>query len=235
MNLYLGGFPVDARGMHHLMQVENLPFSAGDERDMGLIPGSERSPGRGNGNPLQYSCLENPIDRGGWRATVYRFEKSQTRLKQLSMHAQITAHQTSLSLTICWSLPKFLSIESVMPSHHLILCHPLLLLPSIFSSIKIFTNESALHIRLPKYWSFSFNISPSNEYSGLIYFRIEWFDLLAVQGTLKSLLQHHNSNASIVQCSAFFMVQLSHLYMTTGKTIALTTGTMVSKVMSLVF
>ena len=119
-----------------------------------------------------------------------------------------------------------MSIESVMPSNHLILCHPLLLLPSIFPSIRVFSNESALRIRWPKDWSFSFNISPSNEYSGLISFRMDWFDLLAVQGTLKSLLQHHSSKASILWCSAFFTVQLSHPYMTTGKTIALTRWTL---------
>ena len=125
--------------------------------------------------------------------------------------------------------------KSVMPSNHLILCHPLLLLPSIFPSIRVFSNESALCIRWPKYWSFSFNISPSNEYSGLISFRMDWLDLLAIQGTLKSLLQHHSSKASILQCSAFFRVQLSHSYMTTGKTIALTKQTFVGKVMSLLF
>ena len=122
-----------------------------------------------------------------------------------------------------------------MPSTHLILCRPFLLLPSIFPSIRVFSNESALCIRWPKYWSFSFNISPSNEYSGLISFRMDWLHLLAVQGTLKSLLQHHSSKASILQRSAFFMVQLSHSYMTTGKTIALTRRTFVSKVMSLLF
>ena len=125
-----------------------------------------------------------------------------------------------------------MSIESVMPSNHLILCHPLLLLPSIFSSIRVFPNESVLRIRCPKYWSFSFSISLSNEYLGLIFFRIDWFDLLAVQGTLKGL-QHHSSKASILQRSAFFMVQLSHPYMTIGKNIALTRWTFVGKVMSL--
>ena len=134
-------------------------------------------------------------------------------------------------------LPEFTqtSIESVMPSSHLILYHPLLLLPSILPSIRVFSNESALHIRWPKYWSFSFNITPSNEYSGLISFRMDWLDLLAVQGTLKSLLQHHSSNASILWCSAFFTVQLSHPYMITGKTIALTRWTFVGKVLSLLF
>ena len=126
-----------------------------------------------------------------------------------------------------------MSIESVMPSNHLILCHPFLLLPSIFLSIRVFSNESALHIRWPKYWSFSFNISPISEHPGLISFRMDWMDLLAVQGTLKSLLQYHSSKASILWCSAFFIVQLSHPYMTTGKTIALTRWTFVGKEMSL--
>ena len=128
-----------------------------------------------------------------------------------------------------------MSIESVMPSNHLILCHPLLLPPSIFPRIRVFSNESALRVRRLKYWSFSFNISPSNEYSGLISFRIDWLALLAVQGTLNSLLQHHSSKASILLCSAFFIVQLSHPYMTTGKTIALIRWTFVGKVMSLLF
>ena len=132
------------------------------------------------------------------------------------------ARQASLSFTISQSLLKFMSIESVIPSNHLILCHPLLLLPSIFSSIRVFSNEPALSIRWPKYWSFSFSISASNEYSGLISFRIDRFDLLAVQETLKSLRQHHSSKASILWHSAFLMVQLSHPYMTTWKTIALT-------------
>ena len=128
-----------------------------------------------------------------------------------------------------------MAIESVMPSSHLILCHTFLLLPSIFLNIRVFSNESVLHIRWPKYWSFSFNISPFNEYSGLISFRMDWLDLHAVQETLKSLLQHHSSKASIIWCSAFFIVQLSHPYMTTGKTIALTRWTFVGKVMSLLF
>ena len=143
------------------------------------------------------------------------------------------ARQASLSITNSQSLLKLMPIESVMPSNHLILCCPLLLPPSIFPSIRVFSNESALRIRWPKYWSFSFNISPSNEYSGQISFRMDWFDLLAVQGTLKSLLQHHSSKASILWHSAFFVVQLSHPYMTTGKTIALTRQTFVGKVTSL--
>ena len=132
------------------------------------------------------------------------------------------ACQAFLSITDSWSLLNFMSIQTVIPSNHLILCHPLLFLPSIFPSIRVFSNESALCIRWTKYWSFSFNISPSHAHSGLISFRMDWFDLLAVQGTLKSLLQHHSSKASILQRSAFFIVQLLHPYMTTGKTIALT-------------
>ena len=133
------------------------------------------------------------------------------------------------------SLLKLMSVESVMPSSHLILCCPLLLLPPVSPSIRVFSNESALHMRWPKYWSFSFSISHSSEHPGLISFRMDWLDLLAVQETLKSLLQHHSSKASILQCSAFFTVQLSHLYMTTGKTIALTRRTFVDKLMSLLF
>ena len=132
------------------------------------------------------------------------------------------ACQASLSITKSQSLLKLMSVESVMPSNHLILCHPLLLSPSIFPSIRVFSNESALRIRWPKYWSFSFNISPSNEHSELISLRMDWFDLLAVQGTVKSLLQHRSSKASILWCSAFFIVRLSHPYMPAGKTIALT-------------
>ena len=133
--------------------------------------------------------------------------------------------QASLSITNSWSLLKLKSIESVMPSNHLIFCHPLLRLSSLFPSIRVFSNESTLPTRWPKYWSLSFNISPSNEYPGLISFRMDWLDLFAVQGTLKSLLQHHSSKAAILQCSAFFTVQLSYPYMTTGKTIALTRQT----------
>ena len=165
-------------------------------------------------SPVAQSCptLCNPTAKRGWTA----------------------ARQASLSITNSQSLLKLMSIESVMPSNHLILCPPLLL-PSIFPSIRVFTSELALHIRWPKCWRFSFHISPSNEYSGLISFRMDWFDLLAVQGTLKSLLQHHSSKASILWHSAFFIVQLSRPYMTTGKTIALTRQTFVGKVMSLLF
>ena len=150
-----------------------------------------------------------------------------------SVTPRTAAHQASLSITNSWSLLKLMSIELVMPFSHLILCRPLLLLPSIFPNIRVLSNESALRIRWPKYWSFSFSISPSNEYLGLISFRMDWLDLLAVHRTLKSLLQHHSSKASVLQHSAFFIVQLSHPYMITGKTISLTRWTFVGKVTSL--
>ena len=153
----------------------------------------------------------------------------------LSATPWTAAHQASLSVTNSRSLFKHMSIKPVMPFNHLIFCRPLLLPPSIFPSIRVFSNESVLHIRWPKYWSFSFSISPSTECSGLISFRMDCLDLLAVQGTLKSLLEHHSSKASILQRSAFFIVQLSHPYMTTGKTIGLTRQTFVGKVMSLLF
>ena len=145
------------------------------------------------------------------------------------------AHQASLSLNISWGLPKFMSIALVMPSSHLILWHPLLLLSSIFPSIRDFSNKSTVHIRRPKYWSIGFSISPSNEYSGFISLKIGWFDLLLVQGTLRTLLQHHSWKASVLQCSTFFCVQLSWLNVTTEKTIVLTTWTFVCRVMSLLF
>ena len=156
---------------------------------------------------------------------------------QLQSHFQLfafpktAAHLAPPSSTVTWCLLKYMSIESVMLCNHLILCHLLVLLPSILPSIRVFSNESALCIRWPKYWSFSFNISPSNEHSGLISFTMDWLDLLAVQGTLKSLLQHHSSKTSVLRCLDFFMVQLLHPYMTTGKTIALTRRTFVSQVM----
>ena len=196
---------------------------------MGLTPGWGRSPGGGHGNPLQYSCLENPMDRGTWQTIVHRITKNWTVATQHVHKCPLfqfnsVAHlcptlcdpmnhstQASLSITNSQSPPKPMSTESVMPSNHLILCRPLLLLPSIFPSIRVFSNESALPMRWPKYWSFSFSISPSNEYSGLISFRIDWFDLLAVQGTLKNLFQHHSSKASILRCSAFFTSN-SHIH-----------------------
>ena len=170
--------------------------------------------------------------------TVFTFQFSSVQLLsrvRLFETPCTAARQASLSITNSWSSPKHMSIESVMPSNHLILCCPLLLMPSIFPSIRVFSIKSALHIRWPKDWSFSFNISPSNEHPGLISSRMDWLDLLAVQGTLKSLLQHHSSKAPILWCSAFFIVQLSYPYMTTGKTIALTRRTFVGRVMSLLF
>ena len=164
---------------------------------------------------------------------TFQFSSFQTlSCVQLFATPWTTACQVSLSIINSWSLPKLMSIASVMPSSHLILCRPLLLQPSIFPSIRVFSNESALLIRWPKYWSFSFNISPSNGHPGLISFRMDWLDLLAVQGTLKSLLQQHSSKASILQRSTFFMVQFSHPYMIIGKTVALTRQTFVSKGMS---
>ena len=154
---------------------------------------------------------------------------------QSTLCDQVDCSQVSLSITISQSLCKLKSIESVMPPNHLVLCCPLLLLPSIFPSIRVFSNEPVLPIRWPKYWSFSFSISPSNEYSGLISFRIDWFDLPAVQGTLKNLLPHHSLKASVLQHSGFFLVQLSHPYMTTEKNQTLTIWTFVGKVMSLLF
>ena len=155
-----------------------------------------------------------------WRMSVHLSSLQSLSCVQLFATPRTAARQASLSITNSQSLHKLTSIESVMPSNHLNLCRPLLLLPSVFPSIRVFSNESVLHIKWPKYWSFSFGIIPSNEYSGIISFRTDWFDL-AVQGTLRSLLQHHSSKASILQSSAFFMVQLSHPYMNTGKTIAL--------------
>ena len=167
-----------------------------------------------------------------WDSVQFSSVQSLSRVR-LFVTPWTAPHQASLSITNFWSLPKPMSIESVMPSNHLILCCPLLLLPSIFPSSRVFSNVSGLCIRWPKYWSFSFNISLSNEHPGLISFRMDWLEFLAVQGTLKSLLQHRSSKASIFQRSAFFIVQLSHPYMTTGKTIALTRWTFVGKVMSL--
>ena len=198
------------------------------------------------------TSLETSIARGWIQGEEKAFTKTQTEViwwgegaftlncsflvakSRLTLCDPWTAgHQASLSFTISWSLFKLVSIELVIPSNHFILCHPLLLLPSVFSSIRVFSNESALHIRRPKYWSFS--ISSSNEYSELVSFRIDWFNLLAVQWTLRSLLQHHSLKSSVLWHSAFFVVQLSHPYMTTRKTIALTIQTFVGKVMSLLF
>ena len=161
-----------------------------------------------------------PVPEGGSVRSWVQFS-SVTQLCPSLCDLWTAASQASLSITNSWSLLKLMSIKSVMPSNHLFLCHPLFLPPSFFPSIRVFSNESVLHIRWPKYWSFSFSISPSNEHSGLISFRIDWFDLLEVQGALKSLLfWHHSSKASTLQCSAFFIVQFSYPYMNTGKTIA---------------
>ena len=178
--------------------------------------------------------------RQGWATFTFTFFplilfSSVTQLCPALRNPMDCSTPGSLSITNSWSLFKLMSIESTMPSNHLILCRPLLVLPSIFPSIRGFSSELVLCIRWPKYWSFSFNISPSIVYSGLISSRMDWLDLLAVQGTLKSLLQHHSSKTSVLQCLAFFMVQFSHLYMTTGKTIALSRWTFVGKVMSLLF
>ena len=168
--------------------------------------------------------------------SLYQFSSVQSLSRvRLLAPPWITACQASLSITNSQSSLKLMSIESVMPSRHLILCRPLLLLPTIPPSIRVFSNDSALHIRWPKHWSFSFNMSPSNEHPGLIWFRMDWLDLLAVQETLKSLLQHHSSKVSILWHSAFFIVQLSHSYLTTGKHIALTRWTFTDKVKSLLF
>ena len=192
------------------------------------LPGSYPYPNSGNFNLVVNVCL--PICKHS------QFSAVQLLSRVLLFATPWTAAcQASLSITNSQSLLKLMFIKSVMPSNHLILCHPLVLPPSTFPSIRVFSNESALCIRWPKYWSFSFNISPSNERPRLISFRMDWLDLLEVQGTLKSLLQHHTSKASILRRSAFFTVQLSHPYMTTGKTIALTRQIFVHKVMSLLF
>ena len=195
---------------------------------------------QGSSQPRDRTCVSGISFIG--RQILYHWATWEARLRNVSSVQSLThvwlfatlwtaAHQASLSITNSRSLLKLMSIASVMPSNHLILCLPLLLLPSIFPSIRVFSNELALHIRWPKYWSSSFSISPSNEYSGLISFRMDWLDLLAVQRTLKRLLQYHSSKVSILWCSAFFIVQLLHPYMTTGKTIALTRQIFVSKVM----
>ena len=189
-----------------------------------------------------YYCGQESLRRNGVAITVNkRVQNAVSQSVQSLSHVRLFATlwtpgcQASLSITNSRSPAKPMSIESVMPSNYISLCHPLLLLPSTFPSIRVFSNESALRIRWPKYWSFSFKISPSNEHPGLISFRMDWLNLLAVQGTLKSLLQHHCSKASILRHSAFFIVQLSHPYMTTGKTIALTRWNFVDKVLSLLF
>ena len=230
--------------------------SACNAGDQNSIPGSSRSSGEGCGNPPQHSCLENPIHEEpgglqfmGSQRVRYDWATNTITIEQIllllliffsSVHSVMSnslrpQRQASLSITNFRSLLKLRFNKLVIPSNHLTLCHPLLFLSSIFPSIRVFLNESVLCIRWPKYWSFHLSISPYNEYSGQISFRVDWFALLAVWGILKSLLQHHISKPSVLQCSAFIMIQLSHPYMTTGKTIALTRQTFVGKEMSLLF
>ena len=219
--------------------------SACNAGNLSSILGLGRSPGEGNSYPLQYSGLENSMDcivhgvtkSWTWLSNFhYQFSSVQSLSRvRLFVTPWIAAHQASLSIANSRSSPKLMCIKSVMPSSHLIPCRPLLLLPPTPPSIRIFSNKSALHMRWPKYWSFSLSISPTNEQPGLVSFRMDWLDHLAVQGTLKSLLQHHSSKSSILRCSAFFTVQLSHPYMTIRKTTALTRWTFVGKVISLAF
>ena len=202
---------------------------------MGSIPESGRSTGEGIGCPLQYPGLENSTDYSGPRKKSYD-QPSSVQFSHSVMSDSLQPHELQHARPPCPSPTPGVhsnSCPSVMPSSHLLLCHPLFLLPPVPPSIRVFSNESTLHMRWPKYGSFSFSISPINEHPGLISFRMDWLDLLAVQGTLKNLLQHHSSKASILRRSAFFTVQLSCPYMTTGKTIALTRWTLVGKVMSL--
>ena len=208
------------------LEVKNLSANAGD---LGSIAGSGRSPGEG---------VFLPGESHGQKILVGNSPVSVVQLLScvwLFVTPWTAACQASLSITNSWSLLKLTSIKLVMPSNHLILNCPLLLLPSIFPSIRVFSKESILHIRWPKYWNFSFSISPSNGYSGIISFRTDWFDLLAGQGILKSILQHHSWKASILWCTTFFMVQLLHPYMTTGKTIDLTRWTFVGKVSAFLY
>ena len=197
-------------------KTQNIPLFQSGAMKVSFI--SFLSPAR------QWGCLHFYTSLGAcllWWLLQAQFSSVQS-LSHVQLFATpwTAAHQASLSITNSWSFLKIMSIKSVMPSNHLLLCHPLLFLTSIFPSIRVYLNELVLPIRWPKYWSFGFSISPSNEYSGLVSFRMDWLDLPAVQGTLKSLLQHHSSKASILLCSAFFTVQLSHPYMTTGKTTA---------------
>ena len=240
-----------ARGIFLLCCITQTLSCRIEFADPGLNPGSAHWEfGVLATGPLGMSHIISNSDRGDWYQCKKKKELSfgnleiilqissfQFGLSVLSDTATpwTTARQTSLSITNSRSLPRLTTIESVMPPNYLIRCRPLFLLPSIFPSIRVFSNGSVFHIRWPKYWSFSFNICPSDEFSRLLSFRMDWFDLLAVQGTLKSPPQHHSSKASVLQCSAFFIVQLSHPYMTTGKTIPLTIWTFVDKVLSLLF
>ena len=208
----------------HWLELSHMASSESQERSPSCVQ-KERELRWG------YASIRSLFSSNKWPQSI-QFSRCRVRLFATPW---ITARKASLSITNSRSSLRLTSIKSVMPSSHLILCHPLLLLPPIPPSIRVFSNESTLRMRWPKYWSFNFSISPSNEHPGLISFRIDWLDLLAVQGTLKSLLQHHSSKASILRCSAFFTVQLSHPYMTIGKTIALIRWTFVDKVMSLLF
>ena len=210
--------PSLARQILNYWTTREVPFYSSWTGALGL--------GEAHSSTWIFQAVQGPL------CPVESWEKEGSHVR-LFVTPWTAARQASLSLTVSWNLPKFTSIELVTPSNHLILCCPLLLLLLIFPSIRVFSNKSALHIRWPKYYSFS--TSPSNEYSGLISFRMDWFDFLVVQGTLKCLLQHHSSKASILRRSAFFIIQLSHPYMTTGKTTALTTWTFVGKEMSLLF
>ena len=238
--------PLSSSVRQHALQGENLPLSCFFKYLAQCLPQERESENSHNGTvsediykspcqiQLRHKCFDLisilPFKQQKFQG---QFNSVQSLdLVQLFMAPWTAAYQASLSINNYWSLLKLMSIKSVMPSNHLILCHPLLLPSSIFPSISAFSNKSVLHIRWSNYWSFSFSISPSNEYSGLISYRMGWLILLAVQGTLKSLLQHHSSKASILRRSAFFIVQLSHPYMNTGKTIALTRQTFVGKVMS---
>ena len=201
-----------------------------------LLSNAENMPHLFSFTYLDYDFLIHPFFLRGSNYLSFSISSVQLLSHVLLFETPwIAARQASLSITNSWSLLKLMSIELVMPSSHLIFCRPLLLRPPTPPSIRVFSNESTLRMRWPKYWSFSFSISSSNEHPGPISFRMDWLDLLAVQGTLKSLLQHHSSKASILRCSAFFIVQLFHPHMTTGKTIALTRWTFVGKVLSLLF
>ena len=221
---------------HPTISSSVVPFSSWPQSfpASGSFPVSQLFTSGGQSTGASASASVLPINIQGWFPLgLTSFQFSSVTQSCLTLCDPMDCSTPGLpDLRHSWSLLKLMSTELVMPFNHLVLCHPRLLPPSVFPTIRVFSNESALHIRWPMYWSFSFSISPSNQYSGLISFRIDWFDILAVQRTFKSLLQHHNSKASILRCSAFFMVQLSHPYMTTGKTIALTRWTFVGKVVS---
>ena len=222
------GIKTSGRNINNLRHADDTTVMAESEEELKSLLMKVKEESEKDGLKLN-------IQKTKITASVPSVQFSHSVMSDFFVTPSTAARQTSLSITNSRSPPKPTSIELVMPSSHLNLCHPLLLLPSIFPSTRVFSNESAVRIRWPKYWGFSFNFSPSSEHPGLISFRMDWLDLLAVQGILKSLLQHDSSKASILLCSAFFIVQLSHPYMTTGKTIALTRWTFVDKVMSLLF